>query len=109
MERTVSKPETYAIVLRDVRTSDLPLFFEQQLDPEVNWMTAFTSRNPEERDVFMGHWNKILEDETINIQTILFNGQVVGHILGYEDEEFNGPEVSYWIGKSYWGKGIIHL
>ena len=106
MERVVSNPETYGIVLRDVRTSDLPLFFEQQLDPEANQMAAFTTKNPEDRDVFMGHWNKILEDETINIQTILFDGQVAGHILSYEDEEFGGPEVSYWMGKSYWGKGI---
>ena len=106
MERVVSNPETYEIGLRDVRTSDLPLFFEQQLDPEANQMAAFTSKNPEDRDAFMGHWTKILEDETINIQTILFNGQVAGHILSYEDEEFDGPEVSYWIGKPYWGKGV---
>jgi RimJ/RimL family protein N-acetyltransferase len=86
--------------------SDLSLFFEQQLDPEANQMAAFTSKNPADRDAFMGHWNKILEDETINIQTILFAGQVAGHILSYEDEEFGGPEVSYWMGRSYWGKGI---
>ena len=106
MERVVSNPETYDIVLRDVRMSDLSLFFEQQLDPEANQMAAFTSKNPADRDAFMGHWNKILEDETINIQTILFAGQVAGHILSYEDEEFGGPEVSYWMGRSYWGKGI---
>ncbi len=106
MERVESNSEAYAIVLRDVRTSDFPLFFEQQLDPEANQMAAFTSKNPEDRDAFMGHWNKILGDETINIQTILFNGQVAGHILSYEDEAFGGPEVSYWIGKLYWGKGI---
>ena len=53
----------------------------------------------------MAHWTRILEDETTSIQTILFNGQVAGSVFTYEDED-GRPEVSYWIGKSYWGKGI---
>ena len=31
---------------------------------------------------------------------------VAGSVLNYEDEEFGKPEVSYWIGKPYWGKGV---
>jgi RimJ/RimL family protein N-acetyltransferase len=53
----------------------------------------------------MAHWAKILGDETITIQTILFDGQVAGSVLSYVDEG-GQREVSYWIGKSYWGKGV---
>ncbi|MGH2480012.1 MAG: GNAT family N-acetyltransferase [Ktedonobacteraceae bacterium] len=94
-----------SIVLRDVTMSDLPIFFDQQLDPEANRMAAFTTRNPEDRDAFMAHWSRILGNETGTIQTILFNGQVAGSVSSYQDED-ERLEVSYWIGKSYWGKGV---
>jgi RimJ/RimL family protein N-acetyltransferase len=105
MEKTASNPETSSIILRDVITSDLPIFFEYQRDPEASWMAAFISKNPDDRDAFMAHWARILGDKTGTIQTILLNEYVVGHVLIYHNE--NGqPEVSYWIGKPYWGKGI---
>ena len=94
------------VVLRDVIESDLPIFFEQQLDPDANYMAAFTSRDPADRNAFMAHWKRILGDETTINKTILFNGQVAGSVASYEDEEFGKPEVTYWIGKNYWGKGI---
>ena len=106
METAVPNPETSDVLLRDVRMSDLPIFFDQQLDPDANQMAAFTAKDPADRDAFMAHWTKILGDETITIETILFNGHVAGSVLSYEDGEFGKPEVSYWIGKPYWGKGV---
>ena len=60
---------TSGIVLRDVLMSDLPIFFDQQLDPEANWMAAFTRKDPANRDAFMSHWTKILQNEAGTIQT----------------------------------------
>ena len=100
-----STPDTKSIVLRDVMMSDLPIFFDQQLDPEANRMAAFTRKDPADRDAFMAHWAKILRDETITIQTILFDGQAAGSVLSYVDED-GQLEVSYWIGGPYWGKGV---
>ena len=95
---------TSSIVLREVMMSDLPIFFDQQLDPEANWMAAFTRKDPADRDAFMAHWTKILKDETSTIQTILFNGSVAGSVSSYVDEDEH-LEVTYWIGRPYWGKG----
>ena len=94
------------VVLREVTDEDLPLFFEQQLDPQANYMAAFTGRNPTDRDAFMAHWARILADDTNVIQTILFGGQVAGYVASYVDKEFGKREVTYWIGKEYWGQGI---
>lgn len=33
------------ILLRDVLVSDLPIFFEQQLDPVANQMAAFSAKD----------------------------------------------------------------
>src|SRR5947209_9321145 len=78
---------TSSIVLREVMMSDLPIFFVQQLDPKANWMAAFTRKDQADRDAFMAHWKKILEDEANTIQTILFNGSVAGSVSSYVDED----------------------
>ena len=105
MEKAVPTPDTSDMLLRDVMRSDLPIFFDQQLDPDANHMAAFTAKDPSDRDAFLAHWSRILGDETITIQTILFDGQVAGSVLSYVDED-GQLEVSYWIGKPYWGKGV---
>jgi RimJ/RimL family protein N-acetyltransferase len=90
--------------LRDVIESDLPIFFEYHKDKDANHMAGFTAKDPTDKDAFMAHWRRILGDTTVIVRTIIFNGQVTGSVLSYEDE--GKPEVSYWIGKAYWGKGI---
>ena len=93
---------TKEIALRDVTESDLPSLYEQQLDPEATAMAAFPSRD---REAFMAHWKKIMAYENNLIKTILCDGQVAGYILSWEME--GEREVGYWLGKEYWGKGIM--
>lgn len=92
---------TTETLLRDVTNSDLPIFYEQQLDPDATQMAAFPSRD---RESFMAHWAKIMTDESVILKTILFNGQVAGNIVCWEQD--GKSEVGYWVGKEYWGKGI---
>ncbi len=92
------------IVLRDVTDDDLPIFFGQQLDPDANYMAAFTSRDPSDRDAFMAHWAKIRADETITNRTVVYDGQVAGSVASFED--FGQLEVTYWLGREFWGRGI---
>jgi RimJ/RimL family protein N-acetyltransferase len=82
-------------------TDDLPIFFEHQLDPVATGMADFPAR---EREPYMENWAKILGDESIIKQTILFNEQVAGNIVSWEQS--GEREVGYWIGKEHWGKGI---
>jgi len=89
------------ISLREVRESDLPIFFEQQLDPDASRMASFPARS---RDEFRAHWAKSLSERTAILRTIVVNGNVAGNIIGWgaADE----PKVGYWLGKEHWGKGI---
>jgi len=92
------------IYLRETTADDLPIFFKQQLDPEANWMAAFTAKDPTDRVAYDAHMEKVLADKGITIRTILYDGQVAGSILCHSwDGE---PELSYWLGKEFWGKGI---
>lgn len=90
--------------MREVTEADLPLFFEFQLDPEANHMAAFTAREPSDRDAFMRHWAKIMADDSIVKRAILYNGQVAGSMVRFDQD--GKPEIGYWIGREYWGKGI---
>lgn len=92
------------VLLRDVEESDLPAFFEHQLDSAANHMAAFTAEDPAIKDAFTAHWNRILADAAITKKSILLDGQVAGHVVSFE--RFGQPEVSYWIGRQYWGQGL---
>ncbi|MFB4168262.1 GNAT family N-acetyltransferase [Virgibacillus sp. JSM 102003] len=92
------------LVLRNVIEDDLPIFFKHQQDSEANQMAAFTSKDPNDWNSFAEHWNKILTNKNITKQTIIVENTVVGHVVHFE--QFGEPEVTYWIGKEYWGKGI---
>jgi len=87
--------------LRDVEPDDLPIYFENQRDPVAVEMAAFPARDHE---AFTAHWAKILEDETNLTRTVLLDGEVAGSIASWVADD--GREVGYWLGRSYWGKGV---
>jgi RimJ/RimL family protein N-acetyltransferase len=95
---------TNELLLRAVINDDLPIFFAQQVNKEANHMAAFTAKDPTNQEAFTAHWHRILADATVIIKTIVCDGQVAGSVSSYEDE--GKPEVTYWLGKEYWGKGI---
>ena len=94
------------ISLRKVMDTDLSQFFEQQLDPDANRMAAFTAKNPADVAAFRDHWTKILSDDSVTNRTVLSGDQVAGYVASFTDKEFGKPEVTYWIGRQYWGRGI---
>jgi RimJ/RimL family protein N-acetyltransferase len=97
----MTKRKPNPIILYDVAEADLPIFYEQQLDSEATQMAAFPSRD---RDVFMEHWAKIMNNKNAIVKTIFFDGRVAGNIVTWQQS--GKWEVGYWLGKEYWGKGI---
>jgi RimJ/RimL family protein N-acetyltransferase len=95
---------TIRLELRDVVADDLPVFFQQQLDPDANYMAAFTAKDPTDRAAFMARWQRILSDPTVVIQTIVVERHVAGSVSTYKEEGM--LEVTYWLGKAYWNRGI---
>jgi RimJ/RimL family protein N-acetyltransferase len=95
------------IILRDLTESDLPILFEHQNDPEASRMAAFLSRDPSDRGAFMTHWRQILADPALTMKVILWNGQVAGSIGSFLWDD--KPQVTYWLGKAFWGSGIATL
>lgn len=92
------------VQLRDVLDDDIPLFFEQQLDPAYNHMAAFTRKDHENRDAFMAHWAKLRRDPSVIARTILFDGAVVGNVASFV--MYGAREITYGVDRGHWGKGI---
>ena len=93
-----------SLELREVADADLPIFFEQQLDPEANWMAAFTGKDPADREAFERHWEQVRREPEIVMRTIVVDDQVAGHVSSYIEE--GEPEITYWLGRAFWGRGI---
>ncbi|MBT3167283.1 GNAT family N-acetyltransferase [Streptomyces sp. Vc74B-19] len=92
------------VALRPVHDSDLPVFYRQMNDPEALRMAAFTPEDPADRDRFDAHWAHIRSSPGIVARTVLADGDVVGTASVYG--EAGEREVTYWIDRAYWGKGI---
>jgi RimJ/RimL family protein N-acetyltransferase len=90
--------------LREVRDEDLAVLFEQWTDPVAMRMAAFTVPDHLDRDAFERRWSRLRADETVINRAIVVDGEVAGTIGSWGDP--GEREVTYWIGRPYWGKGI---
>ncbi|MFF3502289.1 GNAT family N-acetyltransferase [Streptomyces sp. NPDC003247] len=92
------------ISLREVRDSDLPVFWEHLSDPAAQHVAAVTRKYHYDREQFDGYWARIRTNPDIVIRTVLADDEVVGHasVYGPPDER----SVTYWIDRSHWGRGI---
>ncbi|MPY56440.1 GNAT family N-acetyltransferase [Streptomyces spongiae] len=92
------------VTLRDVRDSDLAVFYAQMNEPEGVRMAAFTAKDPSDRAAFDAHWARNRLDPRVVMCTVVGeNGEIVGHaaVFGPPEER----EVTYWIGREFWGRG----
>ncbi len=92
------------IVLRDIRDADLDTFFEHWADDQALRMAAFTPADARDRSAFDARWERQRSDPAILLKTIEFDGEAVGSIASWDNERQR--EVTYWIGRAHWGKGI---
>lgn len=92
------------VTLRDVAGGDLAAFFEHQSDPEANRMAAFTADDPSDPEAHATHWALIRAHPGVVAKTVLVDGAIAGHVLHFD--QYGYPAVAYWIGRSFWGRGI---
>jgi RimJ/RimL family protein N-acetyltransferase len=89
------------VSIRDVRESDLPLFFLHQLDPDAN--SLFNSQTVV-REEFMAHWQLIKQDAGKIAKTVVADGKVAGYFISWE--QFGKRLVGFWLGKEFSGRGV---
>ena len=92
------------LILQKTTASDLETLFIFQADNKSNQMAAFTSETPDDKDAYLEKWTKIIHNSSINMQTVFLGDKIVGSVLHFD--MMDETNVSYWIGREYWGKGI---
>lgn len=92
------------IKLRPTEISDLDFLFQFQLDKEGGYLAAFMPKDPTDKAAFIAKYTKLLSDQTVNNQTILFDNNIVGSIAKFEMQ--GEAEITYWIDRNFWSKGI---
>jgi RimJ/RimL family protein N-acetyltransferase len=89
------------VELRPVEPEDLPILFAHQADEEAARMASFPSRD---REAFVAHWTKILDDPTMIARAVVADGDLAGNIGSWSAQGVR--LVGYWIGREHWGRGI---
>lgn len=92
------------ITLRPTLESDLETLFQFQLDQEARYLAAFMSKESGDKEAYIIKHSHFLKDPSINTQTILVDGVIAGSIAKFVME--GDTEITYWIDKKIWGKGI---
>ena len=92
------------IKLRPTVISDLDNLFQIQLDEEGRYLAAFMPKDPTDKSAYINKLIKLLNDPTVNNQTIIFDNKIVGSIAKFIMD--SDVEITYWIDRKYWGQGI---
>ena len=90
------------ILMRPVLATDLPILFQQQLEPAAVAMSAYPAKD---RGEFMRHWEGILKNKNVTARTIVYKEKVAGHIICWKEGKYE-QRIGYWIGKEFWRRGI---
>lgn len=92
------------IKLRPTEITDLDTLFEFQLDKEGGYLAAFMPKDPTDKSAYISKYAKLLDNPTVNNQTITVDNNIVGSIAKFVlDGE---TEITYWIDRKFWGQGI---
>jgi len=98
---TTNKPD---IKLRPTTTADLEHLFQFQLDKEGGYLAAFMPKDPTDKTAYLNKYSKLLNDPTVNNQTIIIDDIIIGSIAKFIME--GDAEITYWIDRKFWGQGV---
>jgi RimJ/RimL family protein N-acetyltransferase len=101
----LTRSEGSRVALRPVTKADLPALFEIQRDAGAQRMAAFIDpKASNDLEAYLRKWDRLLGDETIVTRVVIVDGELVGSVGCFEME--GEKEVTYWIRRDWWGRGI---
>lgn len=61
------------IELKATKFSDLETLFDIQIDKKAGYLAAFTPKDPADKVAYFNKYKRLLQDPTVNNQTIILN------------------------------------
>ena len=92
------------VLLRPVEDRDFDSIYRQATDPESIRMAAFTAEDQTDREAFLNRLSRLRADTSVSYRVIDVDGAAAGTIGSFRVE--NELEVTYWVDRAHWGKGI---
>ncbi len=92
------------VSLRPLEDGDLETIYRQVTDPDSIRMAAFTAENQTDRRAFLERTARLRADTTVSHRVIDVDGAAAGTIGFFRIDD--QPEVTYWVDRAHWGKGI---
>jgi RimJ/RimL family protein N-acetyltransferase len=92
------------VSLRPVEDGDLDTLYQQVTDPESIRMAAFTAGDQHDRRAFLARTARLRADTSVSHRVIDVDGVVAGTIGFFRID--GQPEVTYWVDRAQWGRGI---
>jgi RimJ/RimL family protein N-acetyltransferase len=92
------------VSLRPLVDADLDAIYEQMKDPVSVRMAAFTPDDPSDRQAFLVHRSRVRADPSVVERVIEADGTIAGTIASFRIDD--RTEVTYWIDRALWGRGI---
>jgi RimJ/RimL family protein N-acetyltransferase len=92
------------VSLRPLDDRDLDTIYQQVTDPESIRMAAFTAEDQADRRAFLNRMSRLRADTSVSHRVIDVDGAVAGTIGFFRIDD--QPEVTYWVDRTQWGKGI---
>jgi RimJ/RimL family protein N-acetyltransferase len=92
------------VSLRPLEDRDLDAIYQQVTDPESIRMAAFTAEDQTDHRAFLNRMSRIRANTSASNRVIDVDGAIAGTIASFRiDDQL---EVTYWIDRTQWGKGI---
>ena len=92
------------IALRNFEDADLDALFDQMRDPEAVHMAAFTAADPNDRAAFDSRLRTVRASTENLLRAVTVDEEFVGTTASFVID--GDTEVTYWIDRRYWGRGI---
>ncbi len=83
---------------------DLDALFAMMRDPDSVHLAAFTAEDSNDRAAFDAHMERVLSSPGVTLRAVTADELFVGTVSSFPLE--GDVEVSYWIDRSHWGRGI---
>jgi RimJ/RimL family protein N-acetyltransferase len=90
------------VELREVREEDLAFAFALHRDPVARAMAVFVAEETYEQHV--ARWRATLVHPERTLRMVVVEGMSVGYVASFLRDGVR--EVSYWIERSVWGRGV---
>jgi RimJ/RimL family protein N-acetyltransferase len=92
------------VSLRPLEDRDLDTIYQHVTDPESIRMAAFTAEDQTDRSAFLNRMSRVRADASASNRVIDVDGAIAGTIACFRID--NQAEVTYWVDRMQWGKGI---